>query len=153
MSNRPLPAFAPSTYVPPGEPILEPAQKIALLRIRRSAWSEAILDRLPRFRRYHLTRETFVSLERLGLAIPKGNFHVLTAAGRWRADKIAMEWARSNGIHAITYDDGGPGRAGKATCTCGWSAFRSRHVGNSSGLLSRDAHHHLTHVGAVKVQP
>ena len=49
---------------PAGEPHLEPRHKIALLRIRHSDWSEAVLARLGALRRCSLNRNRKALAER-----------------------------------------------------------------------------------------
>lgn len=92
----------------------------------------------------------FYSCAQLGLAINKGRFHVLTPQGRWKADRVACEVARAFGLHIITYDLGGSGRAACAKCTCGWRHFRTRVFQSYLVLLAQDVRLHLRNVETGK---
>jgi hypothetical protein len=149
--RSPAPSSSPQ---PPahgaGEPVLSQGQKIALLKMRRSEWSKAILSKLKEIGACDVTGEDFRSLVPLHLAVNKGSFHVLTSSGRWRADQVAREIARANDLHVIAYDFGSYGRAAFWHCTCGERSYHSRATpGNYVGKLVRGGRLHLEHVGAV----
>lgn len=135
-----------------GEPLLTDGQKIALLKMRRSDWSKAVLTKLKELDLCTATGDDFRSLVPMRLAISKGSYHVLTSSGRWRADRVAEQIAREASMHIISYDFGGRyGRGAFYRCTCGASAaYRSKYIGNYMGLVAKDARHHLEHVGAIK---
>jgi hypothetical protein len=141
-----------SAHVPaPGasEFNLTHGQKIALLKMRRSDWSKAVLAKLAELGNTDVAGADFRSLVPLHLAVCKGSFHVLSEHGRWRADRVAEAFAREIGMHVISYDRGGFDRAAFWRCTCGESAYRTRHVGNYMGLLVKGGRLHLEHVGAL----
>lgn len=146
---EPAPLPAPDKPLPKaGEVVLTPGQKIALLKMRGSDWSEAILSKLERFGQAECTGADYRALASLRLAVCKGSFHVLTPAGRWRADRVARDIARESGIHAITIEFFPRSRgAASARCSCGWSTYRSRAIKSYASMLSADAQHHLRHVG------
>jgi hypothetical protein len=131
-----------STNSPP----LSDGQQLALLAMRRSELSEAVLKKLHQAGTAKAQGRHFYELARLNLAEHNGRYHVLTPKGRFAADRLALETARQLGMHIVTYNFGRPGSAARAYCTCGWSTFRSRAVGNYAGMLARDAHHHRLHV-------
>jgi hypothetical protein len=87
-----------------GEILFTPGQKVALLTMRRSDWSNAVLAHLKAFGRDGVSGGDYRALAGLGLAVNKGSFHVLTPTGRWRADLVAMELARASGLHAVRTD-------------------------------------------------
>lgn len=147
----PAPLSGPNpTAAGAGEYNLTRSQKIALLKMRRSDWSKAILTKLKDFGTCDVTGEDFRSLVPLHLAINKGSFHVLTPSGRWRADRAAEEIARTLDIHIISYDYGRYGRAAFWECTCGDRGYHSRHAGDAVLAIGRGARLHLKHVGAAK---
>jgi hypothetical protein len=134
-----------------GEPVLTHGQRVALLMMRRSDWSKAILSKLKEAGLLVVSGDDFRSLVPLNLATAKGHsYHVPTSNGRWAADKIAMEIARDIGMHVVTYDFGGEGRGGFWKCTCGQrSPYLSRQVRSYRTRLFAGAKMHLAHVGAV----
>jgi hypothetical protein len=132
-----------------GEILLTPSQKVALLTMRRSDWSEAVLAHLKAFGRDAVSGGDYRALARLSLAVNKGSFHVLTPPGRWRADLVAMELARENDLHVIAMEPNPRYGAAYAKCTCGWRVFRSRVNASYAALLARDARSHLEHEGAL----
>jgi hypothetical protein len=126
-------------------------QKIALLKMRGNDLSKAVMAKLEETDSATVTGNDFRSLVPLHLAINKGSFHVLTPSGRWRADRVAEEFARSLDIHVIAYDYGGYGRGAFWHCTCGARSYHSRNTpGNYVGKLVRGGRLHLEHVGALK---
>jgi len=125
---------------------LSEGQQLALLAMRRSELSELVRAELRQRGTPGPWGRNFYELARLNLAEQRGRFHVLTPKGRFAADRLALETARRLGMHVVTYNFGRPGSAARAYCTCGWSTFRSRAVGNYMGMLARDAHHHRLHV-------
>jgi hypothetical protein len=129
-----------------GEVTLSEPQQLALLTMRRSELSEAVRAELRQRGTPGPWGRNFYELARLNLAEHNGSFHILTQRGRYLADRLALETARRLGIHVITYNLGGRGSAARAYCTCGWSTFRSRAVGNYLGMLQRDAEYHRRHV-------
>jgi len=145
------PASMPAAPLPKaGEIILTPGQKIALLKMRRSDWSKAVLAQLEAFGKADCAGGDYRALAQLGLAVCKGSFHVLTPAGRWRADRVAVELARDAELHIVTYDLFPRSRgAASAKCTCGWSSFRTRAIASYVVLLGADAHRHLEREGAL----
>jgi hypothetical protein len=146
------PAPSPPALLAPGagEPLLTDGQKIALLKMRRSDWSKAILTKLKEIDQCAVTGADFRSLVPLHLAISKGSFHVLTSSGRWRADQTAREIARANSLHVIAYDFGSYSRAAFWHCTCGERSYHSRNTpGNYAGKLVKGGRLHLEHVGAI----
>ena len=133
-----------------GEALLTPGQKIALLKMRGSDWSKAILKHLTAFGQDEISGRDYVALANLGLAINKGTFHVLSPPGRWRADRVACELARGLDMHVMTLALAPKfGSAASAKCTCGWSTFRTRAVPSYATLIAGDAHHHLQNMGAL----
>lgn len=151
VDRSPAPS-SPATAGAPGagEPVLTDGQKIALLKVRRSDWSKAILTTLKEQDLCATTTgDDFRALVPLHLAINKGSFHVLTMSGRWRADRVAQEIARARNIHAISYDYGSFGRAAFWCCLCGARSYKARHIGNHVGHLVKGARLHLEHVGAM----
>lgn len=124
-------------------------QKVALLKMRRSDWSDAVLDHLRAFGRDDCSGEDYRALARVRLAIknPRG-FHELTISGKAVANVIAVQLARQEGLHAVTVDlhrSGAPG----ARCTCGWATYRTRAIPSFLTMLYRDAAYHLQCVGAM----
>ena len=143
----------PSTVQRPsrraGEVLLTPGQKIALLKMRGSDWSKVVLRHLRAFGKDECAGGDYRALAQIGLATCKGSYHVLTAAGRWKADFYAMELARTEDLHIVSYDYGGPGRAACVKCTCGHRVFKSRAVPGWQTQLTVAAHAHLEHVGVA----
>lgn len=134
-----------------GELVLTAGQEIALLRMRRSDWAAAVVEHLISLGRADCAIEDYRALAAAGLAVNKGSFHVLTSRGRWRADQVAIELARAEGMHVITYDFGRTGRAAKAAsacCTCGWQTFKSRAIPSYLIQTVRAGRRHLEHVGS-----
>lgn len=131
-----------------GEIVLTPGQKVALLRMRRSDWSKAVLAKLQACGVADCSLSDYQACARLGLAIHKGSFHVLTGQGRFRADRIAMDFAREIGMHWLRFDLGGNGVAAKVQCTCGWSRHRTRVFDSYITLVHSDGVAHLQKVGA-----
>jgi hypothetical protein len=83
------------------------------------------------------------------LAINRGGLHTLTPRGRYEADRIGREIAQRLGMHVVSYDLGGAGRAPKAFCSCGeFAAFRSKAIPGWLTKLTADAEHHRRHVAA-----
>lgn len=142
----PVSAFQPRT----GEVLLTPGQKQALLVMRKSETSRAVLEQLRALGQLATGGADYYALAGLGLAINKGAFHVLSPNGRWRADNIAIAYARELKLHLLTFNHGGPGRAAYVRCTCGFVAYRSRHIPSYAIGLGRDGAYHLAHVGASK---
>jgi hypothetical protein len=127
-----------------------PGQKAALLKMRRSDWSKAVLAHLTAFGQADCVGADYRALAEQKLAINKGSFHVLTDHGRWEADRVASLIARELDMRVIAYSlYPRRGSAAKAVCTCGWSAFRTRAIRSYSGLLHQDANYHLWHVANV----
>jgi hypothetical protein len=124
-----------------------PGQAIALLTMRRSDWSKAVLAHLRAFGRDTCSGDDFRTLAKMGFAISKGSYHVLTPSGRWKADIVAMDLARAEGMHAITYDLGNLHKAAAVKCTCGHVIYKSRHLPNWMIALSRAGRAHLESVG------
>lgn len=148
------PAPSPPAPLPSGagEPVLSHGQRVALLMMRRSDWSKAVLVKLREAGLLVVTGDDFRSLVPLGLAIAKGHsYHVPTSNGRWRADRIAEQIARDLDLHVIAYDYGSYGRAAFWHCTCGERSYHSRNTpGNYVGKLVKGGRLHLEHVGAVE---
>ena len=133
-----------------GEVLLTPGQKIALLKMRGSDWSKAVLSHVVAFGQGDTVGADYYALARLGLAVHKGSYHVLTPTGRRRADQVAVELARAEGMHVITYDLANRyGRAASARCTCGWGTYRTRAVPSYALLIGQDVQRHLEHEGAL----
>jgi hypothetical protein len=133
-----------------GVVVLTPAQKVALLKMRRSDWSKAVVAHLEAFGKAEVTGGDYRALAQLGLAVNKGSFHVLTPAGRRRDDQVAMELARDNGLHAVTYDYRPRGQgAAFVRCTCGWCVFKSRTQRSYALALHQAANAHLQREGAL----
>ena len=158
LRNAALPSPALGNNDPPqqpqpraGEIALTPGQKLALLVMRGSDLSKAVLAGVIEQTHAGPAGRDFYTCARLGLAINKGRFHVLTPQGRWRADQVCREVARAYGLHIITYDLGGPGRAAYSTCTCGFRAFRARAVPSYLTLIRQDATRHLLQPSVRKV--
>jgi hypothetical protein len=128
-----------------GELVLTQGQKIALLKMRKSDWAQAIMAKLKELGTCAVAGDDFRSLVPLRLAINKGSLHVLTSTGRWRADQVAMLIARALGVHVLTYDWTGPGRPCFVRCTCGFSIFRQQ---RHKHLLSRSGANHLAFVAS-----
>jgi hypothetical protein len=126
--------------------LLTEPQQLALLAMRRSELSEAVRAELRQRGTPGPWGRNFYELARMGYADHNGRYHVLTPKGRFTADRLALDTARKLGMHVVTYNFGRPGSVARAYCTCGWSTFRSRAVGNYMGMLSRDAHYHRLHV-------
>ncbi len=143
LPSIPFNSHSPAPTLRPETPLSEP-QQLALLTMRRSELSEAVLKKLHQAGTAKAQGRHFYELARLNLA--EHRYHVLTPKGRFAADRLALETARQLGMHIVTYNFGRPGSAARAYCTCGWSTFRSRAVGNYAGMLARDAHHHRLHV-------
>jgi hypothetical protein len=139
--SSPAPTPAPAT----GEPLLTLGQKIALLTMRKSDWAIAVLAKLREAGAGFAVGADFRSLIPLHLAINKGSFHNLTAAGRWRAYQVAMQIARELGIHVLTYDWTGAGRPCFVRCTCGFSVHRQQ---RNKHLLGRSGANHLAFVAS-----
>ena len=127
---------------------LSEGQQLALLAMRRSELSQAVLKQLAQAASAGPQGRHFYEAARLGLAISRGAFHLLTPRGRFEADRIGREIALRHGMHVVSYDLGGPGRAASARCACGWSAFRTKAISSYLVTLTRDAQHHLRHAGA-----
>jgi len=132
---------------------LSEGQQLALLVMRRSDLSKAVLGKLVQARSPGPEGRHFYEVARVGLATHRGTFHLLTPRGRYEADRIGREMARELGLHVISYDLGGPGRAARASCACGWSAFRTRAIPSYLVMLNRDAGHHLRHQGIAASIP
>lgn len=142
------PQSEPAPLPQTGEIVLTPGQKIALLKMRRSDWTKAVLAHLEAFGAAEVCGEDYRALARIGLAESRGAYHVRTPLGRWRADRVAVELARGADMHVITYNlFPRHGSAASARCSCGWSAFRTRAVSSYVLTLGQDAQHHLKHVG------
>lgn len=124
---------------------LSEGQQLALLVMRRSDLSKAVLGKLLLARNPGPSGRHFYEVAQLGLATRNGTFHLLTPRGRYEADRIGREMARALGLHVITYSLGGPGRAARASCACGWSAFRTRAIPSYLVMLHHDAGYHLRH--------
>lgn len=143
---------SPSPHTPAraGEILLTPGQKIALLTMRKSEWSQAVLAHLTAFGQADVAGGDYRACAKLGLAVHKGSYHVLTPQGRWRADRVAVEIARAHGLHCVTLDlNPRYGAAASAQCTCGWSTYRTTKILSYGAMLARDAHWHLQQVGVV----
>ena len=141
---------APSSPLPPpapgaGEPELTLGQKVALITMRKSDWASAVLAKLKEIGRAAAIGNDFRSLVPLRLATNKGSFHVLTPAGRWRADQVAMQIAREIGMHVLTYDWTEHGRPCFVRCTCGFSVHRQQ---RNKHLLGRSGSNHLAFVAS-----
>ena len=128
---------------------LSEGQQLALLVMRRSDLSKAVLGKLVQARTPGPAGRHFYEVARLGLATHHGSFHRLTPRGFYEADRVAREMARTLELHVVTYDLGGPGRAARASCSCGWSAFRTRAIPSYLVTLHRDAGHHLRHQDVI----
>ncbi len=122
-------------------------EKVALLRLRRSAWSEAVLDHLRAFGGDDCSGADYRALATRELAICKGSFHVLTQCGRWTADRIAMDIARAENMHAVSYTPARRGAAASARCACGWSTYASAHIPGHMNTLYRHGRAHLQRIG------
>lgn len=141
------PAPSPRASIGAGEVTLTLSMKAALLTMRKSDWSEAVLKDLVAFGQADCSGADYRALAGLGLAINKGSLHVLTERGRTVADDVAIVIARDRGMHAITYDFGGAGRAAQCKCVCGHRTFHSRAKPDWIIALRRSARDHLKHVG------
>ena len=142
-----LPSDCPQARA--GEIVLTDGQKVALLKMRGSDWSKAVLKHLKATGFANCDRGDFIVCAERSLARLAGSYHVLTQAGRWRADQVAHELAK--GMHVITYDFGSAGVAAQAKCLCGWRTFKSRHSAtNFAQAIGRAGQRHLEHVGAVQ---
>ena len=132
---------------------LSEGQQLALLTMRHSELSEAVLAKLAQAGTPRAQGRHFYELARLDLAIrsPKGSFHILSPRGRYEADRIGRAIARQIGLHVVDYDLGAPGRAASARCPCGWSSFR-RAYGNFLLSLTRDAAFHMAHVAGAPLK-
>lgn len=135
------------------DPLSTP-QQLALLAMRRSDLS-AVLAKLAQAGTARAPGRCFYELAQLGLAVrsPRGTFHILSPRGRYEADRVGREIARQFGLHVISYDLGGPGRAACARCPCGWAAFRTRAIGSYLISLTRDAAFHMARVAGEAAQP
>lgn len=142
MSASPVPTF-------PYQSPLTPSQELALLAMRRSELSKAVLAKLHQAGFARATRVDFGALVHMGLAIKVGTYHRLTPRGWYEADRIGRDKAKELRLHVIGYDLGGPGRAAKAFCPCGWSTFRSRSIRSYLTSLSADAQHHLNYTATI----
>ncbi len=131
---------------------LSEGQQLALLVMRRSDLSKAVLGRLVQARTPGPAGRHFYEVARMELAIHQGSFHQLTPRGRYEAERIAREIARALELHVVTYDLGGPGRAARASCSCCWSVFRTRAISSYLVMLSRDADRHLRHQDVINAQ-
>ncbi len=136
MATAPLPCPSPNS------PLSEAVQ-LALLAMRRSDTSKAVLANLSQAGSPGPQGRDFYAAARLGLAIKNGAFHSLTPRGWFEADRIGREIAQHLGMHVVSYDLGGPGRVARASCPCGWSAFRTRAIPSYLIMLTRDGQHHL----------
>lgn len=131
-----------------GKIVLTPSQKVALLKMRRSDWSKAVVAHLVAFGMGECDGGDYRAFAAIGLAEHRGSFHVLTPQGRWRADQVAIEIARDTGMHVVTYSlTPRHGSAASAKCTCGWGAFRTRAIASYATTLAADVRKHLEHVG------
>ena len=145
---------APAPPLPPspkgaGEPLLTAGQQVALLKMRGSDWSKAVVQHLKAFGRADCDGADYRALAAAGFAVNKGSFHVLTSQGRWLADRVACDIARSEGLHVVTYDLFPRSRgAASAKCTCGWCTYVSRTFASYVVQLGSFGRHHLEHVGA-----
>jgi hypothetical protein len=136
-----------------GEIALTPGQKLALLVMRQSDLSKQVLAGVIARTHEGPAGRDFYSCARLGLAINKGRFHVLSPAGRRRADQACREVARAYGLHIISYNLGGRGQAAYAECTCGWRHYRTRVFASYVTLIRQDATRHLLLESAKRVSP
>lgn len=152
----PAPASSPAlgfTGPKAGEIVLTQGQKLALLVMRQSDLSKKVLAGVIEQTKQGPSGRDFYSCANLGLAINKGRFHVLTPAGRWRADRVAEEIAREFKLHIISYfhGDRGNGLAAQAKCTCGWRGMRrTLSIKSHALLISMDATTHLANVEKKK---
>lgn len=145
---------APTSPVAPsgaGEEVLTPGQQVALLKMRKSDWSKAVLKHIAALDQDRCDGADFRSCAEIGLAINKGSYHVLSNPGRWRADQLARAIAKANGMHVISTEIPKPssGFAPQVRCTCGFQVRVSRYVPGWENQLSRAGHGHLRHVGAT----
>lgn len=142
-------AVRPAAAQRAGEPKLTQGQKLALLVMRQSDLSKAVLAGVIARTKDGPAGRDFYECAKLGLAINKGKFHVLTPRGRWLADFVATDVARQFGLHIITYfhGDRGNGQAAYSKCTCGWRSY-PRSTYNASWLsgIGGAAQAHLAHV-------
>ena len=137
--------FVPPSAAPVDE--LTSAQKIALLKMRRSDWSKAALRHLVAFHHADPSGADYRALAEMGLAVCCGSYHRLTAPGRWRADRVAVEIGREAGLHVLVKNLApSHGRAASVKCICGWSAFRTRAIPSFCSSISRDAAYHIASV-------
>jgi len=143
----PQASMVPDGSVRAGGHVFTEGQAVAMLKMRGSDWTKAVLKHLRAFGRENCALEDYHALAKMGFAVNKGSRHVLTPSGRRRADMVAMDIARAEGMHAITYDLGNLHRAPASKCTCGWIAYRTRACPNWMIQLGRDAQHHLETVG------
>jgi len=133
-----------------GEVAFTPGQKAALLKLRHSDWTKAVLNHLVAFGQADCSIEDCRSLAALKLAINKGSFHVLTDHGRWKADRVAAELARELDMHIITISlHPRHYTAADAKCICGWRTRRTHAVPSYAALIRRDARFHLERVSVV----
>jgi hypothetical protein len=135
---------------PAPEPEFTDGQKVALLDMRRSDWSKAVLAHLRAFGKADCCGDDYRAMAARGLAVNRGSFHTLTQHGRWRADLVAIEIARAEGMHVVTYHLGRSGPAAKAAsarCLCGWSSYATRNVASYMTTLQRHGRGHLEFFG------
>lgn len=141
LASHPLPQRA-------GGADLTDGQKVALLNRRGSDWSKAVLSHLRAFGKAECGSADYQALVGKGLAESRGSYHVLTSHGRWRADQVAIELARAEGLHVMTYSAGRRGaKAGSARCTCGWSSRIAAYARDHLFTLRRHGREHLEAVG------
>lgn len=157
-ANSPVLEFPPQDKAASraGEIVLTDKQKLALLVMRGSDLSKRVLAGVIEQTRDGPHGRDFYTCARLGMAINKGRFHVLTPKGRWYADRIAHEVARQFGLHIISYDHGSvhDGRGAFAKCSCGWRGlWRSRAIASWPILIGHDAHLHLEKTAAKGITP
>lgn len=148
-SPAPHSAVLPSKAPGAGEELTH-GQKVALLKARGSDWSKAVLAHLEAFGKADCGIADYRVLVAKGLAVSRGGFHTLTSHGRWRADIVASEFAKAEGMHVMTYNAGRRGPASKAAsarCTCGWSSYASLNIASYMTPPHRHGRGHLEHVG------
>jgi len=140
-------SMVPEGTLRAGGHVFTEGQAVAMLKMRGSDWTKAVLKHLRAFGRENCTLEDYRALAQMGFAVNKGSRHVLTPSGGWKANIVAMHIARAEGMHALTYDLGNTHKAACVKCTCGEVFYKSRHLPNWMIALSRAGRAHLESVG------
>lgn len=99
-------------------------QKMALLVLRKHDLAQQILDHLREMSAPEPTPADFAELIKQGRATVRNGIHVLTPGGLFSATDLMRDFARTLGIHSISYANAVGAQGPRATCTCGWGTYQ-----------------------------